>query len=286
VRCTCPALLRPLQRLSQFYKHLQSPGSVGEALRGAGGTPGSARAREFPADMPAQQGGLAGNCGMREGLRFPRVRETIVLPDMNLRFRPARQVALVGETAQGDHCGPAGGRLYDPGEGSVLPLDCTGLRDLEPETAAIRGGAGHPGELPVPAAIGEQHRAGKPGASGGDRRRARPSAPTPHQRPCPAARLRGSASGGGRRRGASPASSRSPGCSWPHRRASAHEAPSLPTCPGRGPCRERCATAPGRAPTALIIAHRLSTVRCADRGGGGVLVMSGGETSRTGRRIC
>ncbi len=117
----------PLQDLSQFYNTFQSAGAALEKISGVLDEPPAVPEPEVPAQLPARQG-----AGREIRLRSVRFGYTgkIVLPDMNLVIPAGQTVALVGETGAGKTTlARLVARFYDPGEGSVL-LDGTDLRDL------------------------------------------------------------------------------------------------------------------------------------------------------------
>jgi len=120
----------PLQDLSQFYNTFQSAGAALEKISGVLDEPPAVPEPQVPAQLPARQG-----AGREIRLRSVRFGYTgkIVLPDMNLVIPAGQTVALVGETGAGKTTvARLVARFYDPGEGSVL-LDRTDLRDLPDE---------------------------------------------------------------------------------------------------------------------------------------------------------
>jgi ABC-type multidrug transport system fused ATPase/permease subunit len=127
----------PLQDLSQFYNSFQSAGAALEKISGVLDEPLGVPEPEVPAELPPRRG--SGRELWLRSVRFG-YRETIVLPDMNLRIPAGQTVALVGETGAGKTTvARLVARFYDPGEGSVL-LDGTDLRDWPiPELRAAIG---------------------------------------------------------------------------------------------------------------------------------------------------
>src|SRR5579871_5621139 len=120
----------PLQDLSQFYNSFQSAGAALEKISGVLDEPLGVPEAEDPAELPPRRG--SGRELWLRSVRFG-YRETIVLPDMNLRIPAGQTVALVGETGAGKTTvARLVARFYDPGEGSVL-LDGIDLRDLAAE---------------------------------------------------------------------------------------------------------------------------------------------------------
>src|SRR5215813_11276706 len=117
----------PLQDLSQFYNTFQSAGAALEKISGVLDEPPAVPEPEVPAQLPARQG--AGREIRLRSVRFGYT-GTIVLPDMDLVIPAGQTVALVGETGAGKTTvARLVARFYDPGEGGVL-LDGTDLRDL------------------------------------------------------------------------------------------------------------------------------------------------------------
>jgi len=117
----------PLQDLSQFYNTFQSAGAALEKISGVLDEPPAVPEPEVPAQLPARQG-----TGREIRLRSVRFgySGTIVLPDIDLVIPAGQTVALVGETGAGKTTvARLVARFYDPGEGGVL-LDGTDLRDL------------------------------------------------------------------------------------------------------------------------------------------------------------
>ena len=117
----------PLQDLSQFYNTFQSAGAALEKISGVLDEPPAVPEPEVPAQLPARQG--AGREIRLRSVRFG-YSGTIVLPDIDLVIPAGQTVALVGETGAGKTTvARLVARFYDPGEGGVL-LDGTDLRDL------------------------------------------------------------------------------------------------------------------------------------------------------------
>ena len=117
----------PLQDLSQFYNTFQSAGAALEKISGVLDEPPAVPEPEVPAQLPARQG-----AGREIRLRSVQFGYTgkIVLPDLDLVIPAGQTVALVGETGAGKTTvARLVARFYDPGEGGVL-LDGTDLRDL------------------------------------------------------------------------------------------------------------------------------------------------------------
>ena len=117
----------PLQDLSQFYNTFQSAGAALEKISGVLDEPPAVPEPVAPARLPVPHG--AGREVALRGVRFG-YRDAIVLPGLDLVIPAGQTVALVGETGAGKTTvARLVARFYDPGEGSVL-LDGTDLRDL------------------------------------------------------------------------------------------------------------------------------------------------------------
>jgi ATP-binding cassette, subfamily B, bacterial len=117
----------PLQDLSQFYNTFQSAAAALEKISGV--------LEERPAVAePAASAELADRHRGGREVRFEAVRfgyrGEVVLPGLDLTIPAGQTVALVGETGAGKTTiARLLARFYDPGQGRVL-LDGTDLRDL------------------------------------------------------------------------------------------------------------------------------------------------------------
>jgi len=121
----------PLQDLSQFYNTFQSAGAALEKISGVLDEPPAVPEPEAPARLPARDG-----TGREVRLRSVRFgyRKAVVLPGLDLTIPAGQTVALVGETGAGKTTiARLIARFYDPGQGQVL-LDGTDLRDLADRT--------------------------------------------------------------------------------------------------------------------------------------------------------
>jgi len=117
----------PLQDLSQFYNTFQSAAAALEKLSGVLEEPPAVAEPATGAPLPADRG------GGRE-VRFDEVRfgyrDEVVLPRLDLDLPAGQTVALVGQTGAGKTTiARLLARFYDPVDGRVL-LDGVSLRDL------------------------------------------------------------------------------------------------------------------------------------------------------------
>ncbi len=121
----------PLQDLSQFYNSFQSAAAALEKISGV--------LEEDPAvPEPAEPGRLPDRRGGGRAVRFESVRfgyrESAVLPGLDLAIPAGQTVALVGATGAGKTTvARLLARFYDPAQGRVL-LDDTDLRELPDQT--------------------------------------------------------------------------------------------------------------------------------------------------------
>jgi ATP-binding cassette, subfamily B, bacterial len=122
----------PLQDLSQFYNSFQSSAAALEKISGVLEEPPAVPEPAHPVPLPPRHG-TAAQMGGRE-VRFEEVRfgyrDTPVLPGLDLTIPAGQTVALVGATGAGKTTvARLLARFYDPGQGSVR-LDGVDLRDL------------------------------------------------------------------------------------------------------------------------------------------------------------
>jgi len=266
----------PLQDLSQFYNTFQSAGAALEKISGVLDEPPAVPEPELAAELPARTG--AGRELRLRSVRFG-YRETIVLPGMNLRIPAGQTVALVGETGAGKTTvARLVARFYDPGEGSVL-LDGTDLRDLPDQRLRSEVVLVTQENFLFTGSIADNIELGRPGAS----REEIIAAATAIGAHAFITALPGGYDAEVGKRGGRLSAGQRQLISFARVFLAApavlvlDEATSLLDLPGERAVQAALRTIlAGR--TALIIAHRLSTVAIADR----VLVMSGGEIVEDG----
>jgi ABC-type multidrug transport system fused ATPase/permease subunit len=122
----------PLQDLSQFYNSFQSAAASLEKISGVLEEPPAVPEPAHPVPLPPRHGPSARTAGREvrfDGVRFG-YRDTAVLPGLDLTIPAGQTVALVGATGAGKTTvARLLARFYDPGQGSVR-LDGVDLRDL------------------------------------------------------------------------------------------------------------------------------------------------------------
>ncbi|MEV0158845.1 ABC-type multidrug transport system fused ATPase/permease subunit [Nonomuraea fuscirosea] len=121
----------PMQEISQFYNTLQSAGAALEKLSGVLEEEPSVPEPREPASLP--QGRARGKVRF-DGVEFAYVKEMPILPRLDLTIPAGQSVALVGATGAGKTTlAKLISRFYDPTEGAVL-LDGADLRTLDEPT--------------------------------------------------------------------------------------------------------------------------------------------------------
>jgi len=115
----------PMQEISQFFNTFQSASSALEKLAGVLGERPGIRDPERPVALDTVRGDIAFH-----DVQFSYVEGRSVLPDLNLTVPASQTIALVGTTGAGKTTiAKLIARFYDPSSGSVT-LDGVDLRDL------------------------------------------------------------------------------------------------------------------------------------------------------------
>src|SRR4051812_34834104 len=119
----------PMMEISQFYNTFQSASAALDKLAGVLDQEPDVPEPERPRDLPASRGELR-----FEHLRFEYVEGRPVLPDLDLTVPAGQTLALVGTTGAGKTTlAKLATRFYDPTGGRVL-LDGVDLRELASDT--------------------------------------------------------------------------------------------------------------------------------------------------------
>jgi ABC-type multidrug transport system fused ATPase/permease subunit len=269
----------PLQEISQFYSTFQSAAAALEKLSGVLEETPSVPEPKAPVRLPVRpEGAGPGRRLDLTSIRFG-YRDAVVLPGLDLRIQAGQTVALVGATGAGKTTvARLLARFYDPGEGQVL-LDGLDLRaiadaDLRREVVLITQE-----NFLFSASVAENIALGKPDAPRAEIEAAAEAvgagefiAEMPDGYDTQVGKRGGRLSAGQRQL-----------ISFARAFLAApsvlilDEATSLLDLPGERIVQQALQTVlAGR--TAVIIAHRLSTVRIADR----VLVMDHGRVTEDG----
>ncbi|MGH3301369.1 MAG: ABC transporter ATP-binding protein [Streptosporangiaceae bacterium] len=123
----------PLIDLSQFYSSFQSAGAALEKISGVLDEPPSVPEPVRPVALPAASGRALGRQLRFDSVRFG-YRAATVLPDLSVTIPAGQTVALVGSTGAGKTTiARLMARLYDPLAGRVL-LDGVDVRRLDDRT--------------------------------------------------------------------------------------------------------------------------------------------------------
>jgi ATP-binding cassette, subfamily B, bacterial len=119
----------PLQDVSQFYNIFQSAASGLEKISGVLEQDAAVPEPAEPRELPVRVGGATGRRVRFESVTFG-YRDNLVLPGLDLDIPAGQTVAVVGETGAGKTTiARLLGRFYDPRSGRVT-LDGTDLRQL------------------------------------------------------------------------------------------------------------------------------------------------------------
>lgn len=131
-------LYDPIDRLGMFLNSYQSAAASLEKIAGLLAQTPTVPAAADPRELPARSGGHPGREVVFDGVRFAYRTGGEVLPTFDLRIPAGRTVAVVGSTGAGKSTlAKLLARFYDPTDGRVL-LDGVDLRDLS--TAELRKG--------------------------------------------------------------------------------------------------------------------------------------------------
>lgn len=131
-------LYDPIDRLGMFLNSYQSAAASLEKIAGLLAQAPTVPVPADPKELPARSGDLPGREVVFDGVRFAYRTGGEVLPAFDLRIPAGRTVAVVGSTGAGKSTlAKLLARFYDPTDGRVL-LDGVDLRDLS--TAELRKG--------------------------------------------------------------------------------------------------------------------------------------------------
>ena len=157
----------PMQEVSQFYNTFQSASAALEKISGVLEEKPEVADPEHPVPLPAARGAVA-----LEQVRFEYVENRLVLPGLDLSIPAGQTVALVGTTGAGKTTiAKLVSRFYDPTGGRVT-LDGIDLRDLADETLRRHIVMVTQENFLFAGTIADNIRFGRPGASDADVRAA------------------------------------------------------------------------------------------------------------------
>ena len=269
----------PLQDLSQFYNTFQSAAAALEKISGVLDEPPVVAEPASPVQLPGLNDAARGGRAVRfESVRFG-YRETVVLPGVDLTIPAGQTVAMVGATGSGKTTiARLLARFYDPDSGRVL-LDGIDLRQLPDASLRHEMVLITQENFLFSGSIADNIELGRPGASRAEIEAAAAEIGA-HSFICA---LPGGYDAEVGKRGGRLSAGQRQLISFARAFLAApavlvlDEATSLLDIPGERLVQRGLRTIlAGR--TALIIAHRLSTVEIADR----VLVISGGRVVEDG----
>jgi ATP-binding cassette, subfamily B, bacterial len=164
----------PLQDVSQFYNTFQSAASGLEKISGVLDQEPSVPEPAVPVPLPRRSAGHGVSAGRR--VRFEAVtfgyRDNLVLPGLELDIPAGQTVALVGETGAGKTTiARLLGRFYDPRSGRIT-LDGTDLRQLPDSVLRTEVIVITQENFLFEGSVADNIRLGRPDASDADVRRA------------------------------------------------------------------------------------------------------------------
>ncbi|GAA0913208.1 ABC transporter ATP-binding protein [Nonomuraea longicatena] len=150
----------PMQEISQFYNTLQSAGAALEKLSGVLEEEPAVPEPRKPAELARSRGGVR-----FEGVSFAYTADRPVLPHLDLTIPAGQSVALVGTTGAGKTTlAKLISRFYDPTAGRVL-LDGVALTDLDEATLRRAVVMVTQENFLFSGTVAENIRFGRPGAS-------------------------------------------------------------------------------------------------------------------------
>ncbi len=157
----------PLQDVSQFYNTFQAAASGLEKISGVLDQDSAVPAPRIPQPLPARAADRAGRQVRLESVTFG-YRDNLVLPGLDLDIPAGQTVALVGETGAGKTTiARLLGRFYDPRSGRVT-LDGIDLRQLSDSVLRSEIIVITQENFLFDGSVADNIRLGRPGASAAD----------------------------------------------------------------------------------------------------------------------